>query len=134
MDVRNCRNCKKLFNYLQGPIICPACQEEMEKKFNDVKNYVWDNKNASIEEISEANDVPIKQIQQWIREERLVFSENSPSGIPCEKCGKLIKSGRYCDECKKDVSIALDSVTKKQVKPVVQKKAKDKDRMRFLDK
>ncbi|MBQ7507487.1 MAG: flagellar protein [Lachnospiraceae bacterium] len=134
MEVRNCRNCKRLFNYLQGPIICPACQEEMEKKFSDVKNYVWDHKDASIEEISEENDVPIKQIQQWIREERLTFSENSISGIPCENCGKMIKSGRFCDDCKGNMMNALDSVKKKETKIAPQKKERDRDRMRFLDK
>lgn len=133
MDVRNCRVCKKLFNYLQGPIICPSCQEEMEKKFAQVKNYVWDNKNATIEMIAEANDVPIKQIQQWIREERLQFGEDAIGGIPCEKCGKMIKSGRFCDDCKGGMMNALDSVKKKEVKPVVKKRERDGNKMRFLD-
>ncbi len=134
MEVRNCRYCKRLFNYLQGPMICPACQDEMEKKFTNVKNYVWDHRDATIEEIAEQNEVPVKQIQQWIREERLTFAENSPMGIPCENCGKLIKSGRYCDECKNSMMKSLDSVKRKEVKPVVKKKEKEKDRMRFLDK
>ena len=33
MNVKNCRNCGKLFNYIAGPNICPACKEEIEKKF-----------------------------------------------------------------------------------------------------
>ena len=34
------------------------------------------------------------------REERLEFSENSRVGLACEKCGRMIRSGRYCKPCK----------------------------------
>ena len=33
MEVMNCRNCKRLFNYITGPMICPACKDKLEKKF-----------------------------------------------------------------------------------------------------
>ena len=26
MEVMNCRSCKRLFNYITGPMICPACK------------------------------------------------------------------------------------------------------------
>ena len=32
MDVRNCKKCGKLFNYVSGPMICPLCKEELEEK------------------------------------------------------------------------------------------------------
>ena len=31
MEVMNCRNCKRLFNYITGPMICPACKDKLEK-------------------------------------------------------------------------------------------------------
>lgn len=134
MDVRNCKNCKRLFNYLGGDQICPACKEELEQKFTQVRDYVWDHKNATMEEISEENEVSIKQIKQWIREERLVFTDDSTMGIECENCGAMIKSGRYCEKCKAQMSNNLNSVIKKPEKPApVQKKKKDGERMRFLE-
>ena len=30
MNVRNCRKCGKIFNYIAGPFVCPACREELE--------------------------------------------------------------------------------------------------------
>lgn len=134
MDVRNCKNCKRLFNYLGGDQICPACKEELENKFTKVRDYVWDNKNASMEQISEECEVSVKQIKQWVREERLVFTDDSSIGIECENCGALIKSGRYCDACKASMANNLSSVIKKP-EPAAEpkKKSKDKDRMRFLD-
>lgn len=134
MDVRNCKNCKRLFNYLGGDQICPACKEELENKFTLVRDYVWDNKNASMEKISEDCEVSIKQIKQWVREERLVFTDDSAIGVECENCGALIKSGRFCDKCKASMANNLNSVIKKPEKPAApHKKPKDKDRMRFLD-
>ena len=81
MDVRNCRNCGRLFNYIGGPNICQACRDEAEKKFANVKEYIQDNPRSSMQEISDANDVTTNQIRQWIREERLQFSDDSPIGI-----------------------------------------------------
>ena len=109
MDVRNCRNCGRIFNYVVGPMICPACKEEAEKKFQEVKDFIRDNKKAGIGEICENCDVTEKQIKQWVREERLTFGDESPIGIDCEGCGVMIKSGRYCDKCKNDLARGLMS-------------------------
>ena len=32
MEVRNCKGCSRLFQYLSGPILCPACKEKLEDK------------------------------------------------------------------------------------------------------
>ncbi len=133
MDVKNCKNCKRLFNYLGGEQICPACKEELEVKFAKVRDYVWDHKNATMEEISEQNEVSVKQIKQWIREERLVFTDDSTMGIECENCGAMIKSGRFCDKCKAEMSNNLSTLIKKPQVEAPVKKKKDGDRMRFLD-
>ncbi len=40
MNVRNCRKCGNLFNYVSGPPICMACREKLEEKFQEVKKYI----------------------------------------------------------------------------------------------
>ena len=134
MDVRSCKNCGKLFNYLQGPAICPTCKKKMEMKFIEVREYIRENEYATIPEIAEHNDVSVKQIKQWIREERLIFREGSPVGIECENCGAMIRCGRYCDACKSSLANTLASAySKKPVeKEVPASKKKDGSRMRFL--
>lgn len=135
MDVRNCKGCGRLFNYLSGPPICPACREAMENKFQEVKEYLRDNPNASIQVVSEVNEVTVPQIRQWVREERLTFSPDSPVGLDCEGCGKTIKTGRYCEECKNKVKNELDSmIIKPKVMEEKPKSNREKDKMRFLDK
>ena len=107
MDVRNCRSCHRLFNYLSGPDICPECKDKAEKKFQNVKEFVRENPRASIQEVADAKEVTTNQIRQWIREERLEFSSDSPVGIECEKCGATIRTGRFCETCKNKMANAF---------------------------
>ena len=135
MDVRNCRGCGRLFNYFSGPPICQACRENLEEKFQQVKEYLRDNPNSSIQAVSDDNEVSVAQIRQWVREERLTFSDDSPIGIPCESCGKTIKTGRFCDECKGKMKNDFSSMIKKpQTAQENPKNFREKDKMRFLDK
>lgn len=135
MNVRNCRKCGKLYNYISGPNICPKCREEAEEKFAQVKEYIYDHPEANIQQISEDCDVDIPQIKRWIREERLAFSDASVVGIECEVCGMTIKTGRFCEKCKADIAKGLIDATRipQKEEPVI-KASRDKDRMRFLDK
>lgn len=133
MDVRSCRNCGRLFNYLQGPPICPACRKKLEDKFERVKDYIREHETATMQEISDDNDVSVKQIKQWVREERLVFSEDSPLGLECEGCGTIIKTGRFCEKCKRKMETDFQSVIKKKpVEPQLDKRPKERDKMRYL--
>lgn len=132
MDVRNCKNCGRLFNSLGNQRLCHACIQAIEDKFQDVKRYLEEHKNASMDEVSRENDVSVKQIKQWIREERLSFSETSVEGIECEKCGKMIRTGRFCELCKKSVTDDLMSMIDKPKSIEPQKSSRDRDRMRFL--
>ena len=135
MQVKNCKSCKRLFNYIAGPQLCPQCLEELEKKFQQAKAYINENKGATIQSVSEEVDVPETQVRQWIREERLVFANASLAGIVCETCGTPITTGRYCDKCKARTMNELNGIARQntpQSTPVV-KRDKESPRMRFLD-
>lgn len=43
MEVRNCRSCGRLFNYMGGAPLCPACQKKLEEKFQEVKAFLEEN-------------------------------------------------------------------------------------------
>lgn len=136
MEIITCRSCGKLFNYIRGERICPVCQKKMEEKFIEVKKYIRENKEAEIHTISEEMDVSVSQINRWIREGRLVFSNDSPIGIPCESCGAMIKTGRYCDKCKlerqNEFSHAAGLDQPKETPRRTLRDSKE-NRMRFLD-
>lgn len=136
MEVRNCRKCGKLFNYVSGMPICPACKDRMEEVFQEVKKYIRENPRADIREVSEACEVEKSQIQQWIREERLEFTADSPIMLPCENCGAMIRSGKYCEKCKSTMAKNLsDAIEKpKVVLTQPERKRDSQSRMRYLDK
>ena len=133
MDVRNCRKCRKIFNYVMGPILCPGCREDEEEKFQEVKKYVQDKPGSGIQEVSEACDVSVSLIRQWLREERLMLTDESPMGINCEHCGRMIKSGRFCVECRTSMRNVLQSAMGKATYVQPKKDNRDGARMRFLD-
>lgn len=134
MDVRNCKKCGRMFNYVMGPIICQRCKEGLEEKFQEVKKYVSEHPGCGINEVSEECDVSTQQIKQWLREERLEFSSDSQVLISCENCGGPIRSGRFCDKCKMNMTHDLKSAYKKPAAALQKPKdTKDNPKMRFLD-
>ena len=135
MEVRNCRGCGRLFNYIGGGYsLCPACMEQLDKKFNEVKAYIRENPKATIPQISQDNDVSVIQIERWVREERLVFSDDSPIGLDCEGCGVTIKSGRFCPQCKDAMQKSFGSLYKDNTPKIDPRRTeRDRARMRYLD-
>lgn len=137
MEVKNCRGCGRLYNYMGGGyLLCQACMEELDKKFADVKVYIQENPKATMPMIAEANDITINQIERWVREERLTFADDSPIGIDCESCGVTIKSGKYCPTCKDQLQKGLGNLYREE-KPKIDPRKLERDkvaRMRFLDK
>lgn len=134
MEVRNCRECGKMFNYMGGAPICPTCMKKMDEKFAAVKEYIYNNPGVGIQQVSEEMEVSVNLIKKWVREERLTFAEGSAVGIDCECCGKTILSGRFCEECKRKVTQRLDNAYEKpKALAPVQKKEKGNPKMRFLN-
>lgn len=148
MEVKVCKNCRRLFKYIYGPELCPECSKLMtqekeeqsgakdpvvrneallpenegaqniplpkpsispvrsavkdeEAKFEQVRDYIMANPRASVAQISEVNDITPMKLFEWIKDDRLEFSEDSVyAWFTCEKCGAKIKSGRLCNRCK----------------------------------
>lgn len=130
MEIRNCKKCGRIYNYVLGPNVCPRCMKELEDKFQEVKAYIYDNPGVGVAEVSEAMDVPVGQIRQWIRDERLQFAEGSVTDLACECCGKSILSGRFCAHCKEAMVKELGSAYQPEKSNEEEKPHKAK--MRYL--
>lgn len=133
MDVRTCKNCKRIFNYLSGPVICPACVEKLEEKFKEVKDFIRENPHSSLQDVSEAMEVSVKQLKTWVREERLKFADDSPVGIECMNCGAMIKYGKYCEACKGKMINNLSHAVVEEEPVVKVERKSDGNRMRFIE-
>ncbi|KAB3539679.1 MerR family transcriptional regulator [Alkaliphilus pronyensis] len=98
MDLRNCSKCGRVFSY-KGVAVCSRCFNDDESDFSKVKEYLYDNPGASVKEVSDETGVTEKQILRYLRENRIEIREESNFFLDCERCGKPIKSGRFCDGC-----------------------------------
>lgn len=140
MEIRNCKSCGAMFNSVNRERLCPSCTKKLEETFIKVKEYIRENPNATIAQVSDDNDVSVNQIRNWIREERLIMSEASADmGIFCERCGKAIRSGRLCPDCKKKTVKDLSGVHIRPEATVDKEgegrpKSSGKDKMHFLNK
>lgn len=134
MNVRNCRKCGRLFNYVAGYQMCATCKEALESKFQEVKEYVREHRGVGINEVAEACDVEPSMIQQWLREERLELTEDSGIMLACESCGALIRSGKYCDKCRMQLTNGFNSILqgRKPLEPERKTQRSAEAKMRFL--
>lgn len=135
MNIKNCRNCGRIFNYVAGPVICPSCKDSLEAKFQQVKDYIRENKGVGMNEVAEACDVDPAQIRQWLREERLEVTADSQMVLTCESCGEPIRCGRFCEKCKLQVQQGFKEMTN-AARPAAETKPKtdpsQSAKMRFL--
>lgn len=104
-DVRNCRRCGKIYNYIGGPPICPTCKDLDEVDFKNVKEYLYKNPGATLSEVSTVLDISIEKIKTYLKDGRLeIIGNESNMVLECETCGKSIRTGRFCDGCSAGLS------------------------------
>lgn len=107
MDVRTCKECKRLFQYSgYGDIFCPACKQKDEEEFEKVKAFLFEHPRATGQEVYKETGVITKKITKWLKEERLIVP-GSDGILTCEQCGQPISRGKLCDDCKKSLAISF---------------------------
>lgn len=108
MENRNCRNCGKVFRYVTGYPLCNECKLEDEDLYRKIKEYIRFNPGKKIEDVAKSLDINPREVLRFLREERLEIPANSEKYLMCEFCGKTIRTGRFCESCKKDIDSSLD--------------------------
>ncbi|NLW12072.1 MAG: MerR family transcriptional regulator [Clostridiaceae bacterium] len=109
-NVKTCRRCRKLFNYIASPY-CPRCVDEIDREFRIVRDYIYEHPNEGIQEIADATEVDERSILALLRDGRLEL-DSSSSELQCERCGTSISTGRYCDSCQGNLSSELKRAQK----------------------
>ncbi|KPU26438.1 MerR family transcriptional regulator [Caloranaerobacter sp. TR13] len=127
MNIKNCSKCGKIFAYDGINKLCPKCRKEEEEEFSRVKEYIYNNPGANIQLVSEETGVPVKKILRYLREGRLELKDEYNNLIlACERCGKPIKTGRFCDKCVVELQRELKGAVAKNESI---RKNKEKDKM-----
>lgn len=109
-QLENCRNCGRVyFNGYRN--YCIDCHEKIERQFKIVVDFLRkdQNWNTTMESLADSTGVPMKRIQEFIRDGR-IFAEDYPHlTYPCSKCGKPIKHQMLCDQCFEQLSTEINN-------------------------
>ena len=98
-DLRNCRRCGRMYNYIGGAPICLDCKNADEEVFKRIKDYLYQFPGATLSQVALDCDVSVEKIKMFLREGRLEITDGANIILECERCGKSIKTGRFCNEC-----------------------------------
>ncbi|MDM5210233.1 hypothetical protein QUF94_01950 [Peribacillus sp. NJ4] len=101
MEIFNCPNCNSLFVMTKFRDVCDACYKEEEAQYDKVYAYIRKkiNRTAFMMQVVKDTGVEETLIIKFVKTGKLWISQFPNLGIPCEKCGTHIKSGRLCGEC-----------------------------------
>ncbi|NRF93646.1 flagellar protein [Paenibacillus frigoriresistens] len=99
MNVANCPRCGKIF--VKGfAEVCPNCVKDLEQQYEKCLKYLRENKGVTINDLSEATGVAVKQITKFIRDGRISILHAPNMSYPCEVCGTLIRENTICESCR----------------------------------
>ncbi|NLM25476.1 MAG: MerR family transcriptional regulator [Firmicutes bacterium] len=108
--IKNCQECNKIFAHPTMKI-CQSCYNKRNQDFAKVKEYLMKNRYATVAEVSQATEVSIERINEFIEEGRLKMRPVDVV-LRCAICDKKIESGRLCNECSAQVKEGSKSVKK----------------------
>ncbi|MEA5058890.1 MAG: MerR family transcriptional regulator [Clostridia bacterium] len=117
MQLMKCKWCGRPFQSI-GVGFCPKCLQELDDQYKPVRDYLYDNPNATIDEVVEATGVSQRVILYYLRDGRLQMV-NSSGLLRCEQCGAPINSGRFCEKC-------TNKVEQRMIKPLQNRVAQNR--------
>jgi flagellar operon protein (TIGR03826 family) len=128
-NLRNCSICGRVFAY-KGRDICSKCLEKEDGDYAIVRRYVRDHPGASVPEIAEATKIDEEKILQFIRDGRLVRRSSNYTTL-CQRCGKAIPGGKYCENCLRELGAEIKSIipSARKVEPEIKTRDTGKDKM-----
>jgi flagellar operon protein (TIGR03826 family) len=116
MNLENCPNCGSLFVKSPFRHICESCYREEEEAFEKVYHFLRkrENRMATMAQIVDATGVKESLLIKFIKSGRLQLAQFPNLGYPCDRCGRLIREGRMCVNCSKDLNKQLEKLQKEE--------------------
>lgn len=124
MEVKNCNRCGRMFQAVSTEKLCSRCRSTDDEDFKVVREYIYDNPDTSVKEVAEDTGVPEEKILKYLRDGKLLLKGENANVLDCERCGKGIATGRFCDECSAKLARELKSAFAVPDKPVSDEETK----------
>ena len=133
MTIRNCKKCGKIYQYDGVHKICLECRRKEEEEFEKVKKFLRNNPNSSINTVSRETGVEKKTIIEFIKNDRLIAEDiEIDVTIRCQRCGKEIKHGKYCEDCISELKNEIESI-KQEKENKKKERYRNKENMHVAD-
>lgn len=115
-ELTNCSKCGRVYVKNQFRDLCDSCYKEEERAFETVYTFIRQrvNRTASIPQVVEATGVEEELLFKFVRNGRLKLSQFPNLGYPCEKCGTLIREGRFCGPCAADLQLQIEQLKQEE--------------------
>ena len=106
---RLCKTCGGVMVYEGvGEYRCEDCNFLDYDDYGKVRVFIEKHRGATAMEIESYTGVSQRIIRKLLRDGRIEVAENSKSFIHCERCGKNIRSGHYCQECEMAIHRSME--------------------------
>jgi flagellar biosynthesis component FlhA len=105
--------------------------KDMDAQCEKCINYLKENRGCTIQELSEATEVPVNQIIRFIHEGRISIANSPNISYGCEVCGAPIRSHTMCEACRQKLSKKIAEERLNQKKSSVSFQIKDRLDNRF---
>ena len=131
-----CEECGgKMFYQESGIYQCEECGNIALDDFGKIKEYLEEHKGATMKEISAATGVEMKIVGMFLDDGRIQIPKGSKIFISCKRCGCALRSGRYCEDCTRELGSQLKGAFDEQAgqkAETVSMPRRSNERMRYL--
>ncbi len=118
--LKNCQKCGRVFQAEEiGQKHCMRCRTDEEDLFLKAREFIYDNPQTNVMEVSTELEIDEDLILKWLRQGRLEL-KGEGVGYGCDRCGKSIQSGRFCQACQAELKNGFNdaiAADKKNEKP-----------------
>lgn len=105
MDLSNCPECGEIYIKSKFRDVCEKCWREEEAAYDTVYKFMRkrENRAATMLQVVEATGVTEALILKFIKNGKLQITQFPNLGYPCDKCGKIIRTGKLCEGCASEI-------------------------------
>lgn len=116
MDLSNCPECGEIYIKSKFRDVCEKCWREEEAAYDTVYKYMRkrENRAATMLQVVEATGVTEAQILKFIKSGKLQITQFPNLGYPCDKCGKIIRTGKLCEGCASEILSDLKNLEREE--------------------
>jgi len=105
VDLSNCPECGEIYIKSKFRDVCEKCWKAEEAAYDTVYKFMRkrENRAATMLQVVEATGVSEALILKFIKNGKLQITQFPNLGYPCDKCGKIIRTGKLCEGCASEI-------------------------------